>query len=96
MISEFEAIRCTNRVWGVIDADMFFAAVEMRDDPSLQGKPIAVGGMSMISTANYEARRYGVRQALNMMTALLPSLSCYAHYVALLNHQVCHARVHCC
>ena len=39
--------------------DMFYAAVEMLDNPSLRGKPVAVGGMSMISTANYEARRYG-------------------------------------
>ena len=35
---------------------MFFAAVAMRDNPKLQGKPIAVGGMSMISTANYEGK----------------------------------------
>lgn len=42
-----------------IDMDMFFAAVEMRENPSLIGKPIAVGGMSMISTANYEARKFG-------------------------------------
>jgi hypothetical protein len=34
----------------------FFAAVEMRDHPELVGKPVAVGGMQMISTTNYEAR----------------------------------------
>lgn len=39
------------------EQDMFYAAVEMLDDPSLVGKPVAVGGMSMISTANYEARK---------------------------------------
>lgn len=44
--------------------DMFFAAVEIRDDPSLADKPVAVGGMSMISTANYIARQYGVRSAM--------------------------------
>ena len=43
---------------------MFYAAVEMRDDPSLIGKPVAVGGLGMISTANYEARKYGVRAAM--------------------------------
>jgi len=44
--------------------DMFFAAVAMLDDPSLIGKPIAVGGMSMISTANYEAWKFGVWSAM--------------------------------
>ncbi|GLD95029.1 hypothetical protein PINS_up003654 [Pythium insidiosum] len=44
--------------------DMFYAAVEMRDNPSLRGKPVAVGGMSMLSTTNYEARKYGVRAAM--------------------------------
>lgn len=43
---------------------MFFVAVEMRDNPSLKDKPCAVGGMSMISTANYIARKYGVRSAM--------------------------------
>lgn len=52
------------RIHVVVDMDMFFAAVEMRDDPSLIGKPMAVGGMSMISTANYEARKLGVRSAM--------------------------------
>lgn len=40
------------------------AAVAMRDDPSLVGKPVAIGGIGMISTANYEARKYGVRAAM--------------------------------
>lgn len=44
--------------------DMFFVACEMRDDPELKEKPVAVGGMSMISTANYAARAYGVRSAM--------------------------------
>lgn len=50
------------------DADCFFAAIEMRDDPSLRGRPIAVGGdanrRGVISTCNYEAREYGVRSAM--------------------------------
>jgi len=50
------------------DADCFFAALEMREDPSLMGKPLAVGGASdrrgVISTCNYEARSYGVRSAM--------------------------------
>ncbi|GMG86927.1 DNA polymerase IV [Biformimicrobium ophioploci] len=50
------------------DCDCFYASVEMRDDPNLRGKPIAVGGSSqrrgVISTCNYEARRFGVRSAM--------------------------------
>ena len=44
--------------------DMFYAAVEIRDNPSLVGKPVAIGTMSMISTANYVARKFGVRSAM--------------------------------
>lgn len=56
------------------DADCFFAAIEMRDDPSLANRPIAVGGSSdrrgVISTCNYEARRFGVHSAMPSSTAL--------------------------
>ncbi|ETE59095.1 hypothetical protein L345_15176, partial [Ophiophagus hannah] len=47
-----------------IDMDAFYAAVEMRDNPELRDKPIAVGSLSMLSTSNYHARRYGVRAAM--------------------------------
>ncbi|XP_065314617.1 DNA polymerase kappa-like isoform X2 [Gordionus sp. m RMFG-2023] len=47
-----------------IDLDAFFAAVEMRDNPTLTSKPIAIGSMQMISTSNYIARRYGVRAGM--------------------------------
>ncbi|EPZ37068.1 DNA-repair protein, UmuC-like domain-containing protein [Rozella allomycis CSF55] len=47
-----------------IDMDAFYAAVEMRDNPALRDKPMAVGGMSMLSTANYEARKFGVSAAI--------------------------------
>ncbi|XP_027738832.1 DNA polymerase kappa isoform X3 [Empidonax traillii] len=47
-----------------IDMDAFYAAVEMRDNPELKEKPIAVGSMSMLSTSNYHARRFGVRAAM--------------------------------
>lgn len=57
-----------------IDADCFYAAVEMRDDDSLRGRPMAVGGASdrrgVITTCNYEARVYGVRSAMPSATAL--------------------------
>ena len=51
-----------------IDCDCFFAAVEMRDDPSLRNSPVAVGGQSdrrgVVATCNYIAREYGVRSAM--------------------------------
>lgn len=50
------------------DCDCFYAAVEMRDDPSLRHVPLAVGGRvdqrGVIATCNYEARRFGVRSAM--------------------------------
>ncbi|MEJ4042777.1 DNA polymerase IV [Erwinia sp. SLM-02] len=57
-----------------VDMDCFFAAVEMRDDPSLRDIPIAIGGSrvarGVISTANYPARQYGVRSAMPTAMAL--------------------------
>lgn len=51
-----------------IDCDCFYASVETREDPSLRGRPIAVGGdpdrRGVIATCNYEARRFGVRSAM--------------------------------
>ncbi|KAL3614350.1 hypothetical protein CASFOL_042424 [Castilleja foliolosa] len=63
-ISELEATRDLSRTWLHVDMDAFYAAVETLANPSLEGKPMAVGGMSMISTANYEARKFGVRAAM--------------------------------
>ncbi|KAJ0077809.1 hypothetical protein Patl1_37414 [Pistacia atlantica] len=63
-VPELEATRDLSRTWLHVDMDGFYAAVETLSDPSLKGKPMAVGGMSMISTANYEARRFGVRSAM--------------------------------
>jgi DNA polymerase-4 len=55
------------------DCDCFYAAIEMRDDPALRGLPVAVGGAAdrrgVISTCNYEARRYGVHSAMATSTA---------------------------
>lgn len=57
-----------------IDMDCFYAAIEMRDNPSLVGKPIAVGGTrerrGVLCTSNYEARKYGVRSAMPTAHAL--------------------------
>ena len=56
-----------------IDMDCFYAAVEMRDNPELRDKPIAIGGKhrrGVLSTANYIARQYGVRSAMSNYHAL--------------------------
>lgn len=57
-----------------IDMDCFYAAVEMRDDPSLRAVPIAIGGSAdrrgVISTCNYPARKFGVRSAMATAQAL--------------------------
>lgn len=72
-----------------IDMDAFFASVEQRDKPELRGKPIAVGfdgPRGVVSTASYEARRFGVHSAMSMARAkmLCPQLiivsSNHAHY----------------
>ena len=63
-----------------LDMDMFFVAVEIRDNPSLKNKPVAIGGpknsRGVLSTANYVARKYGVRSAMpsNQALKLCPDL----------------------
>ena len=63
-LNELMATRPLTRNWVHIDMDAFFAQVELLDRPELKDKPVAIGGMSMISTANYVARQYGVRSAM--------------------------------
>ena len=55
------------------DCDCFYASIEMRDNPELAGKPIAVGGLperrGVVATCNYEARKFGIHSAMASATA---------------------------
>jgi DNA polymerase IV len=57
-----------------LDMDCFYAAIEVRDQPSLKGKPVGVGGTrdrrGVLTTCNYEAREFGVRSAMPTFMAL--------------------------
>lgn len=79
-VLELEPLAVSNRVFVMVDMDQFYVGVEMRDNPELVGKPVAVG-KRLISTANYVARRFGVRSAMPEFIArrLCPELVCVDH-----------------
>ena len=58
-----------------IDMDAFFAAVEEKRHPELKDRPIVIGGSGdptkrgVVSTASYEARKYGIHSAMPLKTA---------------------------
>lgn len=64
-----------NKIFLHVDLDAFFASVEQLDNPQYQGKPVIVGGLpsdrrSVVSTASYEARKFGVHSAMPTYQAL--------------------------
>ncbi|WP_059105012.1 DNA polymerase IV [Shouchella shacheensis] len=71
-----EPYKDTSRKIIHIDMDAFFSSVEERDNPSLKGKPVIIakhprktGGKGIVSTANYEARKFGVHSAMSAYKA---------------------------
>ncbi|WEV44947.1 DNA polymerase IV [Streptococcaceae bacterium ESL0687] len=73
---EYPLINDTSRKIIHIDMDAFYASVEERDDPSLIGKPLVIarnplesGGRGVVSTCNYEARKYGIHSAMSAKEA---------------------------
>mmetsp|Transcript_15934 Transcript_15934/g.29160 ORF Transcript_15934/g.29160 Transcript_15934/m.29160 type:complete len:393 (+) Transcript_15934:2585-3763(+) len=69
LIVSIESERSFDETWIHVDMDMFYAAVEIRDNPLLADKPVAVMYKSIITTSNYVARRFGIRSAMPVFIA---------------------------
>ncbi|KAF9653959.1 DNA/RNA polymerase [Thelephora ganbajun] len=82
IIADLEAHRDLSQYIVHVDMDAFYASVELLRDPSLAGKPFAVGGMAMLSTASYDARKFGVRSGMPGFIAkkLCPELIMVDHH----------------
>ncbi|AOA00290.1 DNA polymerase IV [Carnobacterium divergens] len=71
-----EPVRDTSRKIIHVDMDAFYASVEERENPELKGKPLVIarhpkdnGGRGVVTTANYEARKYGIHSAMSAQKA---------------------------
>ena len=73
MVQTFDTIPWHGPAIGLLDLDAFFASVEQLDHPEWRGRPLIVGGSpgkrGVVSTASYEARRFGVHSAMPSATA---------------------------
>ncbi|KAH9935682.1 uncharacterized protein B0H18DRAFT_976825 [Fomitopsis serialis] len=76
LLVKLEAQRDLTQIIVHVDMDAFYANVELLDNPSLRGKPFAVSGKGVLTTASYEARKFGARSGMSSFIAkkLCPEL----------------------